>query len=118
MKNVYASDQPRIAQPVLKQRLLLYPGELYRIPPHSLRLRVSEGVAFVTQAAQDMILSPGQEVALRSGSDHALLSCAHGTPVVVELYAYRARTLSIPWWLPSKRSPYPGVAVRSINNNR
>jgi hypothetical protein len=70
----------------LAQRLLLYRGELYRIPASYERLRVVDGVAFVTQAARDRILTPGHEMALEHHADIALVSPLRGEQLVVELY--------------------------------
>jgi hypothetical protein len=70
----------------LAQRLLLYRGELYRVPPCYERLRVVEGVAFVTQAARDRILPPGHEMALEHHADVALVSPLRGDRLIVELY--------------------------------
>lgn len=70
----------------LAQRLLLYRGELYRVPTSYERLRVVDGVAFVTQAARDRILMSGHEMVLEHDADIALVSPLRGEQLVVELY--------------------------------
>jgi hypothetical protein len=118
MKNVLALVGLQGEQPVLKQRLLLYSDELYRVPADCQQLRVTEGVAFVTQAAQDMILSPGQEVALQSSFDHALVSVVRGDHVVVELYKCPERRLPTAWWWQNARAHHLVGALQSANNGR
>jgi hypothetical protein len=81
---------PRIgrfpAQPHLAQRLVLYRGELYSVPPHFRLLRVTTGVAYVTQSGQDHIVRSGQELHLTRVADLALVSGVDGEQVIVELF--------------------------------
>ncbi|RIK42830.1 MAG: hypothetical protein DCC55_07610 [Chloroflexi bacterium] len=65
---------------------MLYRGELYRVPASYQRLRVVDGVAFVTQAARDRILTSGHEMALEPHGDIALVSPLRGNQLIVELY--------------------------------
>ena len=81
---------PRIGrfptQTQLAQRLVLYRGELYSVPPHFPRLRVTAGVAYVTQSGQDHIVRSGQELHLAHAVDPALVSAIEGEQVIVELF--------------------------------
>jgi hypothetical protein len=69
-----------------RQRLFLYPHELYRVPDSYRQLRVVTGTALVTQAARDLILGAGQTAALESGQDVALISALRDQSLVLELY--------------------------------
>jgi hypothetical protein len=69
-----------------RQRLFLYPGELYRVPANYRQLRVVAGAALVTQAARDLILGTGHTAALESGRDVALVSALYNQNLILELY--------------------------------
>ena len=71
------------------QRLVLYHGELYRVPADYRLLRVHSGQAYVTQAGQDRILLDEQELQLDSAADMALVSGIGGQPVILELFSPR-----------------------------
>lgn len=73
-------------QPIA-QRLVLYQGELYRVPAAYHLLRVHSGQAYVTQAGQDRILLDEQELQLDSAADMALVSGIGGQPVILELFS-------------------------------
>jgi hypothetical protein len=70
----------------LAQRLVLYCGELYRVPACYRQLRIAAGRAYVTQAGQDRILRSGQEMQLDSAADMALVSGIGGEQVILELF--------------------------------
>lgn len=70
----------------LLQRILLYPGELYRIPACYRCLRVIAGTALVTQVARDFVLAPGHETLLDVRGDDALVSSMRNQQAVVEIY--------------------------------
>jgi hypothetical protein len=70
----------------LVQRLVLYHGELYRVPVRYCLLRITAGRAYVTQAGQDYSLRRGQELGLDSTADVALVSAIGGEAVILELF--------------------------------
>jgi hypothetical protein len=72
------------AQPA--QRLMLSSGELYRVPACYRWLRVTAGIAYVTQAGQDHILHSGQEMQLERAADVALVSAIGCEHVVIKLF--------------------------------
>ncbi len=78
----HAPDQP--GSP--RQRLFLYPHELYRVPASYRRLRVVAGMALVTQAARDLVVGAGDMAALATGRDVALVSPLRNQNLVLELY--------------------------------
>jgi hypothetical protein len=77
----YAPQQAQIAQ-----RLVLYRGELYRVPACYHLLRVKSGMAYVTQAGKDRFLVGGQEMQLDAATDVALVSAMQCDPAVLELF--------------------------------
>jgi hypothetical protein len=70
----------------LAQLLVLYCDELYRVSAYYHLLRITAGIAYVTQAGQDHILVGGQELRLDSTADMALVSGIGGEPVILELF--------------------------------
>ncbi len=70
----------------IAQRLVLYRGELYRVPAEYHMLRIKSGTAYVTQAGQDRIVNGGQMTLLEANADVALISVLAGEPVVLELF--------------------------------
>jgi voltage-gated potassium channel Kch len=75
----------------IAQRILLYAGELYRIPATYRTVRVVEGTALITQAARDLVAGPGRELQLRRGQDVALVSPLRSSQVILELFAEPAQ---------------------------
>ena len=73
-------------QAQIAQRLVLYRGELYRVPACYRLLRIKAGMAYVTQAGQDRILLAGQELQLDNAADMALISGIGCEQVVLELF--------------------------------
>jgi hypothetical protein len=99
MKNelalIHSSRSKQSAE--LSQRILLYAGELYRIPATYYGMRVVEGTALVTQAARDLIAGPGRELQLRRGQDVALVSPLRSSQVILELFGEpRAKRADFP----------------------
>ncbi len=70
----------------VKQRILLYKNELYRVPATYNKVRVVAGTALVTQAARDFVLHAGSEATLERHGDVALISSLRGDQVVLEVY--------------------------------
>jgi hypothetical protein len=70
----------------LAQRLVLYRGELYRVPACYRLLRIKAGMAYVTQHGQDHILAGRQELQLACATDIALVSSIGCEPAVIELF--------------------------------
>jgi hypothetical protein len=81
-----ASSPIHSGQPHLTQRLVLYAGELYRIPSTYQKVRVVSGTAFVTQAARDHVAGPDREIELQPKGGVALISPLCTDSLVVELY--------------------------------
>jgi hypothetical protein len=69
----------------VQQRIILYLGELYRVPASYRKLRVVAGTAFVTQAALDLVLGPGHEARLDHKADCALVSPLRSNQLILEL---------------------------------
>ena len=67
-------------------RLLLYKGELYRLPPAAAGIRVLAGRAWLTVAGQDLLVTPGEKVSLPSRKDGALISALGQAPLILEIY--------------------------------
>lgn len=70
----------------IAQRLVLYAGELYRVPTSYRALLVQTGTAYITQAGHDRILQSGQALQLDSAADVALVSAMRSEQVVLELF--------------------------------
>jgi hypothetical protein len=83
-----ASQQHAYQEAPIAQRLVLYQGELYRIPTAYLLLSVKSGTAYVTQAGQDRILPGGHVTQLDAHADVALISALAGEPVIFELFQH------------------------------
>lgn len=70
----------------IAQRLVLYGGELYRVPAAYSTLRIKTGTAYITQAGLDRILQAGQALQLDGTADVALVSPLRSEQVVLELF--------------------------------
>jgi hypothetical protein len=70
----------------VKQRVVLYKNELYRVPATYHKVRVVTGTALVTQAARDFVLSSGNEALLERNGDVALISSLRCEQVILEVY--------------------------------
>ncbi|CAN5506765.1 hypothetical protein BH10CHL1_BH10CHL1_11200 [soil metagenome] len=73
-------------EPSIAQRLVLYHGELYRVPTAYHLLRIQSGTAYVTQSGQDRVLACGEMASLDANADVALISALAGDPVILELF--------------------------------
>jgi hypothetical protein len=71
----------------LMQRILLYPGELYRIASHHRRVRVVQGAAYLSYSGKDYIVQPGEAVSVKGACDMALVSPMRSEALVMELQA-------------------------------
>lgn len=75
----------------VSQRLLMYAGELYRVPAGYRRVRAVAGRAHITHAGRDIILEAGREVRLPASKDVALISALKCDALVLELSAEDSR---------------------------
>jgi hypothetical protein len=66
-------------------RLVLYRGEVYRVPPAGQGVRILRGRAWVTYGGQDILLTRGDETHFASGQDAALVSAVGCAPLVLEV---------------------------------
>jgi hypothetical protein len=66
-------------------RVLLMKCEAYRVAAKYRALRVRSGRAWVTLNGRDLVLKRGQEIALESKKDFAVVSTLGGRPLVIEL---------------------------------
>ena len=76
--------QPNTAGTML--RLLLYPGELYRLPPAARDVRVLAGRAWLTVAGEDIFVTLGEKMSLPPRKDGALISALDQCPLILEIY--------------------------------
>ncbi len=75
-------------------RLVLYRGEVYRLPPAGRGVRILKGRAWVTHAGEDILLRRGDEAQLACGQGFALASAVGCTPLVLEVLGQDCRTSS------------------------
>jgi hypothetical protein len=68
-------------------RIVVYRGEIARLPAGGRALRAVSGKAWITYAGRDIILAPGEAAALAAGEDIALVSALGRNPLVLELVA-------------------------------
>lgn len=83
------------------QRILLYAGEVMRLPSVYQRVRVAAGVAYMTQGGRDMIVATGESLELHQShertfhgpliissniNDNVLVSPLRNDPLVLELF--------------------------------
>lgn len=73
-----------ISTPML--RLVLYKGEVYRLPATSQGIRVLSGVAWVTVTGEDRFLLSNEQASLRLNNEIALVSALDRTPLVLEVW--------------------------------
>lgn len=66
-------------------RLLVYPGEVYRLPEAGQCMRIVSGRAWLTAQGRDMILEAEQRACLAPAAEAALVSALGGAPVVLEV---------------------------------
>ena len=77
-------NQPSTVPSML--RLVLYKGDLYRVPAASQGLQVVSGAAWVTMAGQDIFLEAGEKVDLTAKGDRAVASALGHVPLVLEVW--------------------------------
>jgi hypothetical protein len=75
-------------------RLVLYHGEVYRLPEAWRKIRVRSGRAWVTLAGQDTVLACGEEAGLGRGKDFAVVSALGPAPLVLEILGEERRESS------------------------
>ena len=66
-------------------RLLLYQGEVYRLPQAACGLQVLAGRAWLTVAGEDVFVTPGEPLPLPASKDGALISALGRTPLILEI---------------------------------
>ena len=65
-------------------RLVLYKGEVFRLPTTFKEIRVLSGSAWLTINGADITLGQGQGIDLSSKERFALVSALYDTPLVLE----------------------------------
>ena len=75
-------------------RLVLYRGEVYRVPPAGRGVRTLRGRAWVTYGGEDILLTRGDETQFASGQGAALVSAVGCVPLVLEVLGQDRRTSS------------------------
>jgi hypothetical protein len=65
-------------------RLILYKGEVFRLPASFKEVQVLSGLAWLTINGKDILLEQGQKIALSSKEDFALVSAMRDMPLVLE----------------------------------
>lgn len=66
-------------------RLVLYKGEVYRLPATGRGLRILSGIAWATVTGEDMFLVAGETVTFPSRVDRVLVSALSRSPLVLEV---------------------------------
>jgi hypothetical protein len=66
-------------------RLVLYPGELYRLPQAGRGIRVCSGRAWTTCEGRDILMAQGETACIASGADAVLISAVGHIPLVLEV---------------------------------
>ena len=84
MKSVSLSAQNVAAQSVAL-RLVVLPGEVYRLPEAGQRLRVAAGQAWLSLQGQDLVLAAQESTRLPVSAEAALISAVGPAPITVEL---------------------------------
>ncbi len=73
-------------------RLVLYRGEVYRVPPAGQGVRVLKGRAWATYGGEDILLTRGEETDFASGRGAALVSAVGCAPLILEVLGQDRRT--------------------------
>lgn len=68
----------------VRYRLILEQGEIFRFP-ECRELHVLSGVAWVTIAGEDVILTPQEKASLSSNKDFAVISALGNFPLILEV---------------------------------
>jgi hypothetical protein len=66
-------------------RFTLQKGEVFRVPSGCKELQVLSGVAWITVAGQDIILTSGETASLESNKGFAILSALGRNPLTLEV---------------------------------
>ncbi len=74
-------------------RLVLYRGEVYRVPTAGRGVRILKGRAWATYGGEDILLARGDETQFASGQGAALVSAVGCAPLVLEVLGQDRRTL-------------------------
>jgi hypothetical protein len=82
--NAALSTRNITTDPVLL-RLVLFPGEVYRLPEAGQRLRVTAGQAWLTAQGNDVVLEARETAQLPVSAEVALVSAVGAAPLMVEL---------------------------------
>ncbi len=72
-------------------RLVLYRGEVYRVPPAGRGVRILKGQAWATYGGEDILLTRGDETQFALGRGAALVSAVGCAPLVLEVLAQDRR---------------------------
>jgi hypothetical protein len=73
-------------------RLVLYRGEVYRVPPAGRGVRILKGRAWVTYGGEDILLARCRETRFAPGRGAALVSALGRAPLVLEILGRDRRT--------------------------
>jgi len=84
VKTNRGTTQQNSTTPML--RLVLYKGEVYRLPATSQGLRVLSGIAWVTLTGQDIFLEAGEKALFTLRGEIALASALSDVPLVLEVW--------------------------------
>lgn len=60
-------------------------GEIFRVPSGCREVHVLSGVAWITEAGQDIILTSGEKASLASNKGLAILSSLGNVPLILEV---------------------------------
>ncbi len=74
-----------IASQPVALRLVLYPGEVYRLPEIGQQMSVAAGRAWLTVQGHDLVLNADETAQLPVSGEAALVSSIGGAPLMVEL---------------------------------
>jgi hypothetical protein len=66
-------------------RLVLYPGELYRLPQAGRGIRVCSGQAWATCEGRDILVAQRETACIASDTDAVLISAVGHIPLVLEV---------------------------------
>jgi hypothetical protein len=75
----------KLATATTLMRVVLMKQETYRVAEDRQGLRVRSGQAWVTLNGRDLVLKRGDEIAVQSKNDFAVVSALGHGPVVIEL---------------------------------
>jgi hypothetical protein len=76
-------------------RVMLLKGEVHRVKSNYRGLRIRSGQAWVTWSGYDLVLKRGEEIALETRHDAAVVSSLGCAPLVIELLGEAPRQPTI-----------------------